>query len=967
MSTTSRSRKGAVVKICAPVSAFPTGKMLKGVFPAAGSLHNLVKILFVSIFEFFKENILLSHMDKPSKKLFLLDAYALIYRAHFAFTKTPRINSKGHNTSVPFGFSNTLLEVIQKQKPTHIGVAFDTTAKTFRDDIYSEYKSTRQETPEDIRYGIPICKEIIRGFNIPILELDGFEADDIIGTLAAHACTQGFEVFMMTPDKDFGQLVNDCVYLYKPAYMGNAVDVLGVKEVCEKWGIDNVTQVRDMLGLQGDTSDNIPGVPGIGPKTAAVLLKKYGSVENIVAHASELKGKQKELFEKYGEQAILSKQLATIITDVPVVFNEEELRYSGPNVDKLKPIFDELEFKGIAARAFGETSNAPLPPPRENAQLSMFGKPAAAETEKKIFDAEKTRYFLADLPELRRALVEKLSQQEVFSIETISDDATNFNYRLKGLAFSFAANEAHFVPVNHAEEAEYIAREFKPVLEKETIGKVGHNLKSTMLLLKKYEVELCGPLFDLMLAHYLIEPEASHSLQVLCSQYLNYELLADPDSKQKNQVCERVDKILQLKEAVEKDLEARTHTRLMREIEMPLAKVLASMEYEGVKVDVKALNKMSEELKIEIDRVQKEIYAICDAEFNIGSPKQLGEVLFDKMKLIDKPKKTKTGQFATGEDVLMGLSAEHEIARKILDFREYDKLRSTYVEALPKMISQYDGRIHTDYRQAWAVTGRLSSNNPNLQNIPIRTEKGRLIRKAFVARNADYLFMSADYSQIELRIAASFAKDETMIDAFRTKRDIHTTTAAKVFKVPLEEVTADMRRKAKEVNFGILYGSTAFGLAQNLRIARGEAVEIIKAYFHEFSAIKRYMDNAINTAREKEYVETLMGRRRYLRDINSRNVSTRGFAERNAINAPIQGTAADIIKIAMVNIHHWLVNEKLKTRMTMQVHDELVFDVHKEEVDHVKENISRLMCQAVQLEVPMEVEVGVGENWLDAH
>lgn len=907
-------------------------------------------------------------MDKPLKKLFLLDAYALIYRAHFAFTKTPRINSKGHNTSVPFGFSNTLLEVIQKQKPTHIGVAFDTTAKTFRDEIYTEYKSTRQETPEDIRYGIPICKEIIRGFNIPILELDGFEADDIIGTLAARACKQGFEVFMMTPDKDFGQLVNDCVYLYKPAYMGNAVDVLGVREVCEKWDIEDVTQVRDMLGLQGDTSDNIPGVPGIGPKTAAVLLKQYGSVENIVAHADELKGKQKELFQKFGEQAILSKKLATIITDVPVEFDEEELRYKGPNVEKLKPIFDELEFKGIASRAFGETGNVAAPPVRQGPQLSMFGKPAATPTvEKQNFDSGKVKYSMVDLPELRRELVEKLNQQKIISVETISDDAANFNYQLRGIAFSFCENEAHFVPVGNAEDGEQVAKEFKPVFENDAVAKVGYNLKSIMLLLKKYDVELCGELFDVMLAHYLIEPEASHSLQVLCSQYLDYEMLADPDSKQKNQVCERADKILQLKEVVEKDLENRTHTKLMKDIEMPLAKVLASMEFEGVKVDVSALNKMSDELKVEIERVQKDIYAISGAEFNIGSPKQLGEILFDQMKLIEKPKKTKTGQFATGEDVLQGLAAEHEIARKILDYREYDKLRSTYVDALPKMISQYDGRIHTDYRQAWAVTGRLSSNNPNLQNIPIRTEKGRLIRKAFVARNADYLFMSADYSQIELRIAASFAQDETMIEAFRTKRDIHTTTAAKVFKVPLEQVTPDMRRKAKEVNFGILYGSTAFGLSQNLRIPRGEAVDIIKAYFHEFSAIKRYMDNAINTAREKEYVETLMGRRRYLRDINSRNASTRGFAERNAINAPIQGTAADIIKIAMVNIHNWLVKEKLQTRMTMQVHDELVFDVHKNEVDIVRDNITQLMCQAVKLEVPMEVEVGVGENWLDAH
>ncbi|MFZ6010185.1 MAG: DNA polymerase I [Bacteroidota bacterium] len=911
-------------------------------------------------------------MDKPSKKLFLLDAYALIYRAHFAFTKSPRINSRGINTSVPFGFTNTLMEVIQKQKPTHIGVAFDTAAKTFRDQIFDQYKATRQETPEDIRYGIPKVKEIIQGFNIPILELDGYEADDIIGTLSYEACQKGFEVYMMTPDKDFGQLVNECVFLYKPAYMGNAVDVLGVKEVCEKWDIENVSQVKDILGLQGDTSDNIPGIPGIGPKTAAALIKQYGSVENAVAHASDLKGKQKELMLQYGEQAILSKKLATIITDVPIAFDEEALLYKGPNVDKLKPIFDDLEFKGIAGRAFGETAGATtVSRPKQNAQLSMFGKPAVATetavTERKSAATESTQYSLVDLPELRKALIEKLAKEKTLAIEIITDDEVNFDYQWRGIAFSYVENEAHFIPILNAEEADQIAKELKPILENESIEKIGHNLKAPILTLKKYGVEIKGPLFDPMLAHYLIEPEAAHTLQVLCSQYLNYDLLADPDSKQKNQVCERVDKILQLKAPVLKDLEARGHGKLMSDIEMPLAKVLGAMEFEGVKVDVKALNKMSDDLKGEIEKVQREIYKIAEIEFNIGSPKQLGEVLFERMKLLEKPKKTKSGQYATGEDVLLGLAADHEIARKILDYREYDKLRSTYVDALPRMISQFDGRIHTDYRQAWAVTGRLSSNNPNLQNIPIRTEKGRQIRKAFVARNSDYLFMSADYSQIELRIAASFAKDETMIEAFRSKRDIHTTTAAKVFKVELDKVTPDMRRKAKEVNFGILYGSTAFGLAQNLGIARSEASEIIKSYFQEFSAIKRYMDESINKAREQEFVETIFGRRRYLRDINSRNMATRGFAERNAINAPIQGSAADIIKIAMVNIHDWLTREKLRTRMTMQVHDELVFDLHKDEADLVKENVRKLMCGAVQLEVPMEVEVGVGENWLDAH
>jgi DNA polymerase I len=702
------------------------------------------------------------------------------------------------------------------------------------------------------------------------------------------------------------------------------------------------------------------------------LIKQFDSVENVIANASQLKGKQKELVEKYGDQAILSKKLATIITDVPVAFDEELLRYKGPNIDILKPIFDDLEFKGIAARAFGESGGSSTSSGQKipkQTQLSMFGKPATTEPdgEKKTFASENTNYFLVDLPELRRALIEKLLALKSFAIEVITDDESNFNYQLKGFAFSFKENEAHFVPITTPDDAEKISAEFKPVFENDKIAKVGHNLKIAMLSLKKNGVNLSGEMFDPMLAHYLIEPEASHSLQTLCAQYLNYDLLADPDSKNKNQVCERVDKIFQLTDAVSKDLKQRGHEKLMTDIEMPLAKVLGAMEFEGVKIDEAALAKMSEDLKKDIEKVQKEIFQIAGAEFNIGSPKQLGEILFERMKLIEKPKKTKSGQYATGEDVLLGLATEHEIARKILDYREYDKLRSTYVDALPRMISQYDGRIHTDYRQAWAVTGRLSSNNPNLQNIPIRTEKGRQIRKAFVARNEEFLFMSADYSQIELRIAASFAKDETMIEAFRTKRDIHTTTAAKVFKVSLEEVTPDMRRKAKEVNFGILYGSSAFGLAQNLGIARSEAAEIIKSYFQEFHAIKRYMEDSINKAREQEYVETIMGRRRYLRDINSRNAATRGFAERNAINAPIQGSAADIIKIAMVNIYAWLSKEKLKSRMTMQVHDELVFDVHKSEVDVMKENIKKLMCQAASLEVPMEVEVGVGLNWLEAH
>lgn len=908
-------------------------------------------------------------MTKPDKKLFLLDAYALIYRAHFAFTKTPRINSKGHNTSVPFGFTNTLLEVLQKQKPTHIGIAFDTAAKTFRDEIFAEYKATRQEMPEDIRYGIPKVKEIIRGFKIPILELDGYEADDIIGTISRQACTQGFEVYMMTPDKDFGQLVNDCVFLYKPAYMGNAVDVLGPKEVCEKWDIQDVSQVVDVLGLQGDTSDNIPGVPGIGPKTAAALLKAYGSVENIVAHASELKGKQKELFAQYGEQALLSKKLAKIITDVPIEFNIEQLTYSDPDKDVLKPIFDELEFKSIAARVFGEAT--PVAQRPAQSQLSMFDSaqesaPVENMTEKGSFAVGEVQYQVADGAEQCKALVQKLGEQTLIGFHALITDVSAFDAQLKGIAFSCREKEAYFVPLK-PEDAASVLEIFRPVFENENMVKAGHNVKAAMLLLRRYGIEVKGQLFDAMLAHYLIEPEASHDLQILCAQYLNYELLPDDHADLRERLGERVDLVLQLRKKLMAELESRRHVKLMTETEMPLTNVLAAMEYEGVRVDVNVLSKLSEELRSETEVIQREIYEMAGTEFNIGSPKQLGEILFDRMKLGEKPKKTKSGQYATGEDILVALSAKHDIARKILDYRVYEKLRSTYVDALPKMISKIDGRIHTDYRQAVAATGRLSSNNPNLQNIPIRTAKGRQIRKAFVPRNDEYLFMSADYSQIELRIAASFAKDETMIEAFRNKRDIHTTTAAKVFKVPLEAVTPDMRRKAKEVNFGILYGSTAFGLSQNLAISRSEASDIIQAYFTEFPAIKRYMDNSINDAREKEFVETILGRRRYLRDINSRNVTTRGFAERNAINAPIQGTAADIIKIAMVNIHRWLQKNKMRTKMIMQVHDELVFDLHKDEVDIVKENVSFLMKHAVHIEVPMEVEVGVADNWLDAH
>jgi DNA polymerase-1 len=905
-------------------------------------------------------------MSSANKKLFLLDAYALVYRAHFAFTKNPRINSKGHNTSVPFGFTNTLLEVIQKQKPTHIAVAFDTAAPTFRDGIFKEYKATRQEIPEDIRYGIPKVKEIIRGFGIPILEMDGYEADDIIGTVATRAATEGFEVYMMTPDKDFGQLVKDNVFLYKPAYMGNAVDILGPKEVCEKWDIESVSQVIDMLGLQGDTSDNIPGIPGVGPKTAAELLKLYKTVEGVVAHASELKGKQKERVEQFGDQAILSKKLATIVVDVPVEFNEEELRYTGPD-ESLRPILEDLEFKTMLPRVFANPNSPSLAPAaKENKpeQLSMFGGGSSLtepNPEHQLLVSSTANYKNVETEEQILELIETLKTQKEIAIEVATDEATNFDFTITGLTFSYSARDAFYVPVKDPATL----KKFSDVFVAENISKTSHNVKQCILALRKFGIEVKGPLFDTMLAHYLIEPEASHDLGILCNQYLNYQLIgSDDDAKNYAERCEQT---LQLKQHLEKELNARGHWRLMREVEAPLVYALAGMEAEGVALDEAALQWMSTALKKDSEKVQKEIYDLAGAEFNIASPKQLGEVLFDKLKLIDKAKKTKTGQYATGEEVLVKLASEHPIVQKILDFREYEKLRSTYVDALPKMLSKFDNRIHTDYRQAVAATGRLSSNNPNLQNIPIRTEKGRQIRSAFVPRDKNYLFMSADYSQIELRIAAAFAKDDTMMEAFRTGRDIHTTTAAKVFKVDLEKVTPDMRRKAKEVNFGILYGSTAFGLSQNLNISRTEAAEIIESYFKEFSAIKRYMDDSINMAREKEFVETILGRRRYLRDINSRNMATRQFAERNAINAPIQGSAADIIKIAMINIHRWLQKEKLQTKMILQVHDELVFDLHVDEQQIVKPKVIELMKTAVLLDVPMEVEVGIGKNWLEAH
>jgi DNA polymerase-1 len=926
-------------------------------------------------------------MSRPEKKLFLLDAYALIFRAHFAFSKNPRINSKGLNTGVMLGFTNAMLEVINKQKPTHIGVAFDTPKPTFRHEQYPEYKAHREATPEDIKTGVPYVKQIIEGFNIPILEVDGYEADDVIGTVAKQAARQGFEVFMMTPDKDFAQLVEDHIYLYKPAFMGNGVDIMGVPEVCAKWDIEQVDQVRDILGLHGDASDNIPGIPGVGAKTAVKYLKAYGSIEGLLDHVDELKGKARENVEKFGDQGLLSKDLATIRVDAPIDFNEDELVYSGPDEGKLVPLFKELEFRTLLQRIFGQTE--PQVERLGSSQLSMFMSSGSEENEqesapKNDVNTQEAKYHLIDSEEKAKSLADFLTIQEEFCFDTETTAINPLDAELVGLSFSYVAGEAYYVPVSDKpDEVKSLLEVFKPVFENKDIVKIGQNVKYDILMLKKYGVGVEGKLFDTMIAHYLIDPDSRHNMDILAENYLNYtpipistliggkgkpKTMRDVElNKIVDYAAEDADITLQLKEKLVAELDTDELKHLFYDVELPLVKVLADVEYYGVKIDPQALQEMSGELQNESLLVQSRIYELAGEEFNISSPKQLGVILFEKLKLLEKPKKTKTGQYATGEEILSRLENEHEIARKILEFRELQKLKSTYVDALPEMISDYDNRVHTSYSQTVAATGRLSSNNPNLQNIPIRTPKGREIRKAFVPTDDNHLIMSADYSQIELRIMAAFSKDKYMIEAFKNGRDIHATTAARIFKVPLEEVTPEMRGMAKSANFGIIYGISAFGLSQNLNIPRKEAADLIDTYFTEFPAVKSYMDRVINEARDNGYVSTVLGRRRYLRDINSRNATMRGYSERNAINAPIQGTAADIIKVAMINIHEWMKDKDMKSKMIMQVHDELVFDIPKNEKEEMTSHIEKFMKEAIPLEVPMEIGIGFGKNWLEAH
>jgi DNA polymerase-1 len=938
------------------------------------------------------------------KKLFLLDAMALIYRAYYALIRNPRLTSGGKNTNAQFGFTSTLLDLINKEKPTHMAVAFDTHAPTERHTTFVDYKANRMDAPEDIIDSLDDIKRIITGFNIPVVELDGYEADDVIGTLAWQAADAGYSVYMVTPDKDYGQLVRDNIFIYKPPYMGNKEEILGPKEVCEKWQITDVHQVIDILGLMGDAVDNIPGIPGVGEKTAMKLLSQFGSVEEVLANADKIGGKMAEKIKAGAESAILSKQLATIITDVPVTFHEEDFCIKEPDREKLSEVFTELEFKSLGKRILGDAfvTTSPEPARPVKAQLDLFGNeiegvvpPAATTAEQEIapniFFAEKNinntphTYHLADTAEKRAELLALLLQQPEVSFDTETTGTDANNVELVGMSFAFKASEAWYVPVpTDTPVARDIVDSFRPLFEASDILFIGQNIKYDMIVLKWYGIDIKGPVFDTMLAHYLLEPEGRRSMDLLSAQYLQYEPVAIETligKKGKNQgnmrdveiekikdyAAEDADITLQLKEKFAPLLPTKTVEKVFLDVETPLVKVLTDMEYEGIAIDIQALTDYSRELETEVKRAEESVYKQAGVRFNLASPKQLGEVLFEKLLLDPKAKKTRTGQYATGEDVLAKLSNKHQIVEDILVFRELSKLKSTYVDALPLMLNKRTNRVHTSYNQAVAVTGRLSSNNPNLQNIPIRTDRGREVRKAFVARNEDYVLLSADYSQIELRIIAAISGDVHMIEAFSQGLDIHAATAAKVYGVELADVTPDMRRNAKSVNFGIIYGVSAFGLSENLGIARSEAKTLIDNYFAQYPSIKQYMENQVKSAQEKGYVETMLGRKRWLKDINSSNAVVRGYAERNAINMPIQGTAADMIKLAMITIHKTLKQQKLRSRMILQVHDELVFDVHKEEVEIIKPLILEGMRNALPLAVPVDVEIGVGANWLQAH
>lgn len=921
-------------------------------------------------------------------KLFLIDAYALIYRSYYAFIKNPRINSKGVNTSAVFGFINTLEDVLKREQPTHIAVAFDPKGPTFRHEAFEQYKAQREETPEVIRQSVPVIKEVIQAYHIPILEVPYYEADDVIGTVAKQAAANGFEVYMMTPDKDYGQLVADHIYMYRPKFGGD-YEVLGVSEVLEKYQLQSTEQVIDLLGLMGDTADNIPGCPGVGEKTAQKLLAEFGSIENLLANTDKLKGAQKKKVEENVEQIRFSKFLATIKTDVPITFDAELCKRVAPDEDRLVELYTELEFKTFINRLKGESSVvSSSKEPKAAVQYDLFATEPVVESEVSSLADITTMphsYYLADTAEKQIALCEQLLQEKSFAFDTETEGLDPLTAGLVGMSFAIREQEAWYVPVPaNREEATDIVLRLAPALQHPEIEKVGQNIKFDILALRKYGVRVKGPLFDTMLAHYLLNPELRHGMDYLAETYLKYKTVPIEDligPKGKKQASMRTVPIEQIKEYAAEDADVTLRLKhyfapllkqeglesLFFEMEMPLIYVLAEMEATGVKLDTNALKQSSEVLSQQLSALEESIYDLAGQSFNINSTKQVGEILFDKLKLDEKAKKTKTGGYSTSEEVLEKIRGKHPIVDKLLEYRGIKKLLSTYIDALPALIHPETGKIHTSFNQAVTATGRLSSTNPNLQNIPVRDELGREIRKAFIADDDDCIFFSADYSQIELRLMAHLSNDPHMVEAFCSGADIHAATAAKIYGIPVEEVTSDMRRKAKTANFGIIYGISVFGLAERLSIPRAESKELIDGYFQTYPRIKEYMEESIRVAKEKGYVETLFKRKRFLPDINSHNAIVRGYAERNAINAPIQGSAADIIKLAMIRIHQRFEAEHLKSRMILQVHDELNFNVRKEEFDRVKEIVLDCMEHVLQLRVPLIADCGEGKNWLEAH
>ena len=945
------------------------------------------------------------------KRVFLVDAYALIFRGYYAFIKNPRINSKGLDTSAIMGFMNSLLDVIKRERPDHLAVCFDKGGSVDRVEMFEAYKANRDETPEAIKIAVPYIQEILKAMHIPIMVKEGFEADDVIGTLSKQAEKEGYKTFMVTPDKDFAQLVSENIFMYKPRF-GGGYDIWGIPEVQEKFGVETPEQVIDFLGMMGDSADNIPGLPGVGEKTAKKFLAAYGSMENLLAHTHELKGKMKEKVEGAKDLGLLSKKLATIMLNVPVSFHAKDFELNQPNLEKVTELFNELEFRNLlvnlrrtfSADTDSSASNLPKDSIEEkpkvakksvqnntDGQFDLFATPGTGA----ISDSEEmsgfktiknTNHFYQhiDSPLSRKLFLKKLMQQRAVCFDTETTGLKALEVALIGIAFSYEAGKGYYVsfPTNQEETAS-ILNEFRPFFESD-IEKIGHNLKYDIKVLSNYNVDVKGKLFDTMIAHYLINPDMRHNMDILSETYLNYQpvsiteligkkgknqlsMRAVPIADQTEYAVEDADITLQLKEHFSKELESGKLTELFNNVELPLVSVLTAMEIEGININVDFLKDLSITLTEDINRLEKEIYEQAGEEFNIASPKQLGIVLFENMELVKKPKKTKTGQYSTAEDVLSYLAKDHQIIKDVLKYRQYKKLQSTYVDALPNEVNPKTGRIHTQYMQAVAATGRLSSNNPNLQNIPIRTKRGQEVRKSFIPRDENHVLLAADYSQIELRIIAALSKEENMINAFKNGEDIHASTAARVFDVPLDEVTREQRSNAKTVNFGIIYGVSAFGLSNQTDLTRGEAKELIDTYYETYPKLKAFMSAQVDFAREHGYVETILKRRRYLKDINSRNAMVRNGAERNAVNAPIQGSAADIIKLAMINIHKRFEEENFQSKMLLQVHDELVFDAHKEELEIIKPIIKFEMENAFKMTVPLDVEVGLGENWLEAH